>query len=205
MKKTLLALAVAALTQGYALSASAAAATVIDFESLSHADDGVASAGYVYVEDGFRLTNLSDFEFSTYGSDNLFYSGSTALINDNDGGFTLLTKVGRGAFSLYSIDLATIAPYYTEDGADITFLGVRLDNTTVTQTFHIADGATQTFSFTDFTNLATVSWTNTAMYHQFDNINVAAVPEPENYAMLLAGLGLMGFVARRRNAHQSAA
>ncbi len=28
---------------------------------------------------------------------------------------------------------------------------------------------------------------------------VAAVPEPESYAMLLAGLGLLGFVARRRN------
>ena len=28
---------------------------------------------------------------------------------------------------------------------------------------------------------------------------VAAVPEPETYAMFLAGLGLMGFVARRRN------
>ena len=30
-------------------------------------------------------------------------------------------------------------------------------------------------------------------------INVSAVPEPETYAMLLAGLGLMGAVARRRN------
>ena len=28
--------------------------------------------------------------------------------------------------------------------------------------------------------------------------NVTAVPEPETYAMLLAGLGLLGFVARRR-------
>lgn len=28
--------------------------------------------------------------------------------------------------------------------------------------------------------------------------NVMAVPEPESYAMMLAGLGLMGFVARRR-------
>jgi hypothetical protein len=27
---------------------------------------------------------------------------------------------------------------------------------------------------------------------------VSAVPEPEIYAMMLAGLGLMGFVARRR-------
>jgi hypothetical protein len=30
------------------------------------------------------------------------------------------------------------------------------------------------------------------------NESVAAVPEPETYAMLLAGLGLLGFMARRR-------
>lgn len=30
-------------------------------------------------------------------------------------------------------------------------------------------------------------------------ISVTAVPEPETYAMLLAGLGVMGFIARRRN------
>lgn len=30
------------------------------------------------------------------------------------------------------------------------------------------------------------------------NYNIAAVPEPESYAMLLAGLGLMGGIARRR-------
>lgn len=33
-----------------------------------------------------------------------------------------------------------------------------------------------------------------------DNFTVSAVPEPETYAMLLAGLGLMGAVARRRKA-----
>jgi hypothetical protein len=30
------------------------------------------------------------------------------------------------------------------------------------------------------------------------NLQVAAIPEPETYAILLAGLGLLGFVARRR-------
>jgi PEP-CTERM motif len=31
------------------------------------------------------------------------------------------------------------------------------------------------------------------------NVNVAAVPEPETYAMLLAGLGLLGFMVRRKD------
>lgn len=31
-----------------------------------------------------------------------------------------------------------------------------------------------------------------------NNVSIAAVPEPETYAMLMAGLGLLGFVARRR-------
>jgi hypothetical protein len=35
-----------------------------------------------------------------------------------------------------------------------------------------------------------------------DNVSVTAVPEPQTYAMLLAGLGLMGAIARRRKQKQ---
>jgi hypothetical protein len=35
-------------------------------------------------------------------------------------------------------------------------------------------------------------------YAKFDNVMVTAVPEAETYAMMLAGLGLVGFMARRR-------
>lgn len=38
-------------------------------------------------------------------------------------------------------------------------------------------------------------WGGAAM---LDNFSVTAVPEPETYTMLLAGLGLMGFLARHR-------
>ncbi|HZV67872.1 MAG TPA: FxDxF family PEP-CTERM protein, partial [Telluria sp.] len=31
------------------------------------------------------------------------------------------------------------------------------------------------------------------------NLNVTPVPEPETYGMMLAGLGVLGFLARRRN------
>jgi len=55
----------------------------------------------------------------------------------------------------------------------------------------------------------TQTWTNTS--NPADSITfarpftVAAVPEPETYAMMLAGLGLMGFVARRRRQSQDSA
>ncbi len=38
---------------------------------------------------------------------------------------------------------------------------------------------------------------------EFGTATVSAVPEPETYAMLLAGLGVMGAVARRRKAKQA--
>jgi hypothetical protein len=195
MKKTLLVLAVAAIAQGYAMQASA---TTLTLDSLAHAGEDAASAGWSYVEDGFQLSNIGANEFAVWGTDSLFYTGSTALMNDNDGGETTLRQIGNSAFALYSIDLAAMYPGFTEDGVDVTFGGMKTDGTLVTQIFHVADGAPQTFSFSGFTDLAYVGWTNDAMYHQFDNINVAAVPEPETYAMVLTGLGLLGFMARRR-------
>ncbi len=44
-----------------------------------------------------------------------------------------------------------------------------------------------------------ISWTNPVYENWYGfNVGVAAIPEPETYALMLAGLALMGFVARRR-------
>lgn len=49
-----------------------------------------------------------------------------------------------------------------------------------------------------------LSWTNPTAENWYGfTVGVAAVPEPETYAMMLAGLGLMGFVARRRRNEQN--
>lgn len=50
------------------------------------------------------------------------------------------------------------------------------------------------------TTLSFASNTSGAYGPVIDNVSVTAVPEPESFAMLLAGLGMMGMIARRRKA-----
>lgn len=50
------------------------------------------------------------------------------------------------------------------------------------------------------TTLSFASNTSGAYGAVLDNVSVTAVPEPETFAMLLAGLGMMGAIARRRKA-----
>lgn len=67
---------------------------------------------------------------------------------------------------------------------------------TFSQTFDAASSVTLAFGVVDVNdyNVTSALW--------FDNValNVAVVPEPETYAMLLAGLGLLGFASRRQQA-----
>jgi hypothetical protein len=71
------------------------------------------------------------------------------------------------------------------------------------ETFRASGDGWQTFSLSFMANktkdflvsFANGSGKNREMF--IDNVKVAAVPEPETYAMMLAGLGIVGFMARR--------
>ena len=200
MKKTVLTLLLAASLQGFSALA-AASPVVIGFDSLMQDNDQTIEIGNVYRDSGFEFSNLSNpFSFASFGTQNPFFNGSTALFNDNTDGQTRLSQIGGGLFSLSSITLSTLAPGYTEEGTSVTFTGLLATGGSVMQSFNVADGAAQTFSFSpNFSNLSAVTWSNEANFHQFDNITVAAVPEPETYALMLSGLGLVAFAARRRS------
>lgn len=87
-------------------------------------------------------------------------------------------------------------------GAVVVYSGLN-GTGTVLGTFDLAANSTSAYdTWTQKTltfngNAKSFDFTASANLVGLDNI--AAVPEPETFAMLLAGLGLLGFKARRRN------
>jgi autotransporter-associated beta strand protein len=67
-----------------------------------------------------------------------------------------------------------------------------------------AGSRTGVFSNVQFSGLS--PWSTASIFYTANGVGltVAAVPEPETYALMLAGLGLMGFVASRRKQGTSA-
>jgi hypothetical protein len=195
MKKILMLLCLMACVLGMAPGSHAA---IIDFDVLTDVD--TKDAGMSYTEDGFLLTDMGEFPFIVYGTGSGFFSGSTALLNDNSlDGVTVLTRFGGGTFALNSISLAELFAFDNSDYAyEVIFTGLLVDGTSVEQAFTI-DNLTgvQDFNFnSSFTNLASASWTQVPYYYQFDNINVTPVPEP--CSMLLIGTGLIGLAGFKK-------
>jgi len=85
------------------------------------------------------------------------------------------------------------------NGWEMTFTDSNFGGATLlSSNFSLTSGGDVAWSFTG--NTLTVDWlgTDSEGLHSVSFQMAAAVPEPETYAMLLAGLGLLGFVARRR-------
>jgi hypothetical protein len=97
-----------------------------------------------------------------------------------------------------TFDIAGNQRNYGDDVVDITF-----GSSTLSSSFSSnAAWTTYSLSFTP-----SVSGDYALTFHNLggdnqgavlDNVSIQAVPEPETYAMMVAGLGLMGVVARRR-------
>jgi len=203
MKKILIALAFVSM-------ANSAAATVINFNDL---EDLIGSDFGSYSNDGytFRTSNIDSDSLASFGSSFPRYAGSAGMYISYFNESVTLARPDSQLFNFTSIDLASFDEIQTPSTFNLTFTGTFANNTTIAQTFVVPNTNTfSTFNFSGFNNLKSVSWSqgapNSAEIHQFDNLvlnlssNVAAVPEPETYTMFLAGLGLMGFVSRRRKA-----
>ena len=150
--------------------------------------------------DWSSANNGSVYGYSgSYGfADNGGWSGLT-MAGTNDRGSTMMLAFsqavsGVGAFLNYAplyYGPATIAVY------DATH--TLIESTTLTFSTNGSQNQGEFHGFLE--NSPSISYfTMTGAYIGAANFTVQAVPEPETYAMLLAGLGLLGVAARRRKA-----
>ena len=203
------------LALGLTAGTMLANATTINFSSLSQAGSSFASVGGSITQQGFTFTSADSalyvWQASSLNLPNLT-PADTSLFEYFVFSTTTLTD-GGSAFTLRSIDLA---PLLTGGSAtfSVTFLGTHPDTSTVSQTFTVSDStppALQTFNFSNFTNLVSVSFTqgtNIGFFgtqdtaYQYDNVVVSgsSVPEPGTFVMLGSGLiALAGVLSRKLN------
>jgi len=191
------------------LTNSAMAAT-IDFEAL----DGGYSANYSVYEDGFRITHSSISDFGFYLIDNPAdhlgmcnpgcpSNGTTAFYAFNESSVTFDRK-NKGLFSFTSLD---VAKTFLENGHPVTLtLSAMGLNGAITKTIFVEESLGESFSnfnFTDFENISSLTITGGQEFPEFaiDNVvlSIAEVPEPASWATLIAGLGILGSIRRRRS------
>ncbi|MFZ2974621.1 MAG: PEP-CTERM sorting domain-containing protein [Ferribacterium limneticum] len=182
-----------------------ASQTVIDFEN----EDGLnLLGGDIYNFAGGSITATDSYTVGQYiadlGENGVWGAGNHFVSFDTFGQMTMNISFAaptKGVAFDYSI--------YEEDADGSAMLTARYydanDSLLKTAKFIFSPFGSdsydqfQSFGFvSDAANIARVSISGDGVV--LDNLTfTAAVPEPESYAMLLAGLGLMGVVARRRS------
>ena len=189
----------------------AAGATTINFGLLSQPGTTYVFEGGSLTQEGFTFTSGSG-NFYIWQESSANYPGpapaSTSLF-DFFAGATDTISAGSSAFTLNSIDLAPLIAGGTGTFT-VTFVGTLAGSGTVSQTFTVNDSPNtlQTFAFSGFTNVVSVSFVQGANIgffgaqgtaYQFNNVlvNASSVPEPNTLALLGSGLAALAGVRRK--------
>ena len=185
-------------------------AATIDFESQ---DGGYGYSNYSFLEDGFRVTYSPISVFGFYLVDDpaehlgmcnpgCASNGTTAFYSFNESSVTIDLE-NNGLFSFTSLD---VAKTFIGDGRPLTLTLTAMGiNGIVTSTIFLEESLAETFSsfnFEDFVNISSLTITGGEEFPEFaiDNliVSTAEVPEPASWATLIAGLGIIYAIRRRR-------
>jgi hypothetical protein len=186
--------AAAVLAMGVVL-APLASASVIDFEDIS----GFVYPGYTFLANGYQGFNWDGGDGSqswvASPATNTWFPGAEA-----HSGSVFAWSNGGTELSL-SGSTFTLNNFWARSGwapsQALTVTGYLAGNQVATASFTLDQSYQQiVLNFSGVDSVRITSTSNTLI----DDISVNAVPEPETYAMLLAGLGVIGLLRRKRRA-----
>jgi PEP-CTERM motif len=200
-----------------------AVSTLLALGSAAHAatdtfDGNMFSVDYG-VSNGGSQPFFSTFHVDATGSASAVEVGNASSWTVDTMGNTLSLTWNKAAEFMNSGSPAFIGLKISDTGGHLAdILGASVTNTTYTPSTYgnLVEGFLPSQVTFDANNIYVN--VNTAMWHaapmasmgdpyrdQIDlsvNFQAAPIPEPETYAMLLAGLGLMGGIVRRRQGHR---
>jgi hypothetical protein len=161
--------------------------SAVDYDPLPMAEFGATfvKTGTLMMSEAGQVTFSFVSSSATYNNSfEAFYIGGTKIWSSDNASKTFTVNVGAGALNFAYLSQGVGTPV----GNGAVGMGVDLSDTNAASALIVFnDSATIDGDYDDLTISA-----------------VAAVPEAETYAMLLAGLGLMGTIARRRNKAKAA-
>lgn len=184
----------------FALASGAVLAETLTFDSFTGSINNRNYGGFSW--NNFSVINAAS---SNSGYHNAMISGTNVAYNSfanpatfgNATAFTLNSAYFIGAWN---------------DGLSIHVVGTGPGTTTYTRDFVVnsTTASNIVFNWSGLTSVRISSsggtphagYSGAGAHFGMDNltVNAAPVPEPETYAMMLAGLGLLGFMARRKKA-----
>ena len=176
----------------------------------------------ILINGGFEATTLANGTWGTYGGlagwtttdnievrnnvDGVAAGGHNFVELDTDHNSNMSQAVHTVANQAYTLSFQfqdRVNVNALSQGLNVSWGGATVDNLTTSQagggwetrTYTlIGDGSVKTLTFS-------AAGLSDSLGTSLDNVSLtAAVPEPETYGMMIAGLGLMGFIARRRKA-----
>ncbi len=189
---------------------------------------GTIFGNQVYSQNGFETTSI-DFDVGVntshiHGALNLTTGSRVSQLEADAGGGLFRSSTAGADFAFQSWDMVTLDTAITTGGDSTLHVvglndGIQVASTTLTSA---AEGTNVDFLSLDsgFGNVDLVEyWFDPAgrgvdpatsvgllnLLAEVDNVSfgdaIPAVPEPETYAMLLVGLGLVSFAANRRRTY----
>jgi hypothetical protein len=188
-----------AATAALALAAtSGAEATEITFDGLV-----AGPIGTTYTEKGYRFFNPDGdlFSWGVGGTHSFDHTpGSATLSQPYDFTATTLTRVGGGAFDLFSADFSDTND--TDNNFTYQFVFDFVGGTSLTRIIMLdEDFGPQTLDF-DYHNLLSVTWGNDPGNDpfglQWDNVRVSATPLPPALPLFVSALGALCWAGWRR-------